>query len=231
MEPHKTENYQRLSRHYRDSGHQDRSLAVAQRNYALNPLSVRSIKELASALLHLGRDEESSEMYALATELGSTGPNFGAAAVARKKCDGDIDCLIDGLPDYMQPMADQFRIVLRNPEGDGDAEESLRLAYELLDEEPGLTNMFNAVPCIAEHLTPLFFYTWESHQKTGAYWYWPNVWRNSLHGDCSSVWSDPQFSTLVEEAGLVEYWREVGWPEACQPQGEGFACGNKSTAD
>ena len=77
-----------------------------------------------------------------------------------------------------------------------------------------------------EHLIPLFFYTWESHHKTGAYWYWPNVWQNNLQGDCSRIWSDDRFSVLVEEAGLVEYWREVGWPQACQPQGEGFACGH-----
>jgi len=231
MEPHKTENYQRLSRHYLDTGHLDRSLEVAQRNYQLNPLSVRSIKELASTLLHLGRNEASSEMYELATELGSTGPNFGAEAVAMGECEGDADCLVDSLPPYMQPVADQLRIVLRNPEREGDADESLQVAYKLLDEEPNLTNLFNAVPCVAEHLVPLFFYTWESHHKTGAYWYWPNVWQNSLHGDCSRVWSDTRFSGLVEEAGLVEYWREVGWPQACQPEGEGFACGNNITTD
>jgi tetratricopeptide (TPR) repeat protein len=226
MEPHKTENYQRLSRHYLNTGHLDRSLEVAQRNYQLNPLSVRSIKELAFALLHLGRNEGSSEMFELATELGSTGPNFGAEAVAMGKCEGDADCLVDSLPPYMQPVADQLRVVLRDPEREGDADESLQLAYKLLDEEPNLTNMFNAVPCIRESLTPLFYYTWESHNKTGAYWYWPNVWQNNLAGDCSGVWSDPRFTELVEEVGLVEYWREVGWPRACQPEGEGFACGH-----
>jgi hypothetical protein len=28
-----------------------------------------------------------------------------------------------------------------------------------------------------------------------------------------------------EEAGLVECWREVGWPEACRPEGDSFTCG------
>jgi TolB-like protein len=226
MEPHKTENYQRLARHYSETGHQDPALEVAQRNYQLNPLSVRTIRELASVLLQLGRNAESSEMFELATELGSTGPNFGAEAVAREGCNGDGDCLVDSLPPFMQPLADQLRIVLRRPEQEGDAEESLQVAYKMLDEVPDLTNMFNAVPCAAEHLTPLFFYAWESHHKTGAYWYWPNVWRNSLGRDCANVWSDPRFATLVEDVGLVEYWREVGWPQACQPEGEGFACGH-----
>ena len=228
MEPHKTENYQRLARHYNDTGHQDRSLQVAQRNYELNPLSVRSIKELASVLLHLGRHEEASEMFGLAIELGSTGPNFGAEAAVRSECNGDVDCVVDSLPPFMQPMANQFRIILRSPEHEGDAEESLGLAFQMLDDNPDLTNMFNAVSCAKKHLIPLFFYAWESHHESGAYWYWPNVWANSLGRDCSGVWSDPRFSELVEEVGLVEYWREVGWPEACQPEGEGFVCGRSA---
>jgi TolB-like protein len=230
MEPHKTENYQRLARHYSDTGHQDRAMEVARRNYQLNPLSVRSIKELASVLLQHGLFEESSEMYELATELGSTGPNFGAEAAVRNACNGDVDCVVDSLPPFMQPMADQFRIILRSPERDGDAEESLGLAYQMLDDNPDLTNMFNAVSCAKEHLIPLFFYTWESHHESGAYWYWPNVWANSLGKDCSGVWSDPRFSALVEEVGLVEYWREIGWPRACQPEGDGFACGTGAVA-
>jgi TolB-like protein len=35
----------------------------------------------------------------------------------------------------------------------------------------------------------------------------------------------PAFKTLVRDLGLVDYWREYGWPEICQPtQGDDFAC-------
>ena len=182
------------------------------------------------AQIQLGRHEEASEMFGLAIELGSTGPNFGAEAAVRSECNGDVDCVVDSLPPFMQPMANQFRIILRSPEREGGAEESLELAYQMLDDNPDLTNMFNAVSCAKKHLIPLFFYAWESHHESGAYWYWPNVWANSLGRDCSGVWSDPRFSELVEEVGLVEYWREVGWPEACQPEGEGFECGRRDGA-
>jgi TolB-like protein len=35
----------------------------------------------------------------------------------------------------------------------------------------------------------------------------------------------PAFKALVRDLGLVEYWREYGWPPICQPtQGDDFAC-------
>jgi TolB-like protein/lipoprotein NlpI len=35
----------------------------------------------------------------------------------------------------------------------------------------------------------------------------------------------PAFKALVRELGLVDYWREYGWPPICQPtQGDDFAC-------
>ena len=35
---------------------------------------------------------------------------------------------------------------------------------------------------------------------------------------------DPQFAELVTEHGLVDYWREHGWPDACQPVGDSVIC-------
>ncbi len=222
MEAYKSENYQRLSRHYLDSGHQDRSVDISTRNYELNPLSVRSVKELAFALQHVGRYAEASEMFELSIELGNTGPNFAAGLAELDECGEDFKCLMSFLPPYYQQFADMLRPVYRIPATGEEAEESIRLAMKLYESSPGnLTNWFNDSACRFDHLQPLFFEVWERSQEVDAYWYWPNVW----NGNCAGVWTRPEFSALVEEVGLVEYWREVGWPEACQPNDEGFACG------
>lgn len=34
----------------------------------------------------------------------------------------------------------------------------------------------------------------------------------------------PGFRELMEESGLVDYWRKHGWPEVCQPEGDTFNC-------
>ncbi|MCH9027689.1 MAG: tetratricopeptide repeat protein [Proteobacteria bacterium] len=35
---------------------------------------------------------------------------------------------------------------------------------------------------------------------------------------------DSRFADLVTELGLVDYWREYGWPDACQPAGQNLSC-------
>jgi tetratricopeptide (TPR) repeat protein len=35
---------------------------------------------------------------------------------------------------------------------------------------------------------------------------------------------DPRFAELVTEHGLVDYWREHGWPDACKPAGDSVNC-------
>ena len=35
---------------------------------------------------------------------------------------------------------------------------------------------------------------------------------------------DPRFPELMQQLGLVEFWREAGWPDHCRPVGDGVAC-------
>ena len=36
--------------------------------------------------------------------------------------------------------------------------------------------------------------------------------------------ADPRFEELVRDAGLLEYWRAVAWPDLCRPKGDGIEC-------
>ena len=35
----------------------------------------------------------------------------------------------------------------------------------------------------------------------------------------------PDFAVLVEKLGLLEYWKQYGWPDDCRPMGDSLQCG------
>ncbi|MCH7894969.1 MAG: tetratricopeptide repeat protein, partial [Proteobacteria bacterium] len=49
---------------------------------------------------------------------------------------------------------------------------------------------------------------------------WDMFWR----GDLAAFRQDRRFAELVTEQGLVDYWREYGWPDACKPAGDSVIC-------
>jgi TolB-like protein len=221
MEPHRAENFQRLSRHFRETGLLDRALEVAERNFAMNPLSPKAAKILSAVFIYIERYDEAVEYADLAEELGNTGPNFARGNRAMAACGDNLECIFEQLPPQMQSFEESFRLIYAEPVDAAGAREAIDLALEVNAQASGnLVNWFNGTACRYDHLTPLFFEIWEQNLELGGYWYWPNVWL----GKCGNVWSDPRFPQFVEEAGFVEYWHEAGWPAMCRPEGDSVAC-------
>ena len=85
-------------------------------------------------------------------------------------------------------------------------------------------NWFTGSACNREHLAPLTVMLWwevqamwDQNGGRGPYWFWPNVW-------CDGVKTDPGFPEVAVDAGLVEYWNEVGFPAGCRKDGDSVAC-------
>ena len=49
---------------------------------------------------------------------------------------------------------------------------------------------------------------------------WDVFWQDHM----AMFRQDPRFAELVTKLGLVDYWRENGWPDACQPAGDSLIC-------
>ena len=223
MEPHRAENYQRLARVYRETGRPDRAVAIAEQNFAMNPLSPKAAKILSSVYQYAERYDEAIELAELAADLGNTGPNFARATKHMSECDRDIKCILAVMPPPFQQLEPAFESIYADPVSADEAQAAIDLALELTAENPNmLLNWFTGSLCGFEHLTPLFFELWERHEAFGAYWFWPNVWMSG----CENVWSAPRFPGFVEEQGFVEFWDIAGWPTMCRRDGENVVCGD-----
>jgi len=52
----------------------------------------------------------------------------------------------------------------------------------------------------------------------------PNTWWILWNPSMAPFRQDPRFAGFAAELGLVDYWRENGWPDACQPAGDSVSC-------
>jgi adenylate cyclase len=213
MQPEQPENHQRLARHFRDTGLNERAIEVAEQNYAMNPLSPKAIKNLAFVYQYERRFDEAIELFELAAELGSSGPNFARMMKQIDSCGLDAECRVGAFPPYMEEMKAPMRVIMTAPAVEEQAREPVEAAFSLFDQDPYNTvNILNVLACEYEHLGPDFYFElWDRNEALGddrAFWYWPNLWGH----DCESVWTDPRFSAFVDENGFLEYWREVEFP-------------------
>ena len=234
LEPHKSENLARLAGHFRLTGLTDKALDAARRHVELNPLSVNALKNLAGIEQYHGDIDAAAELYDQMSELGWQGPNFARQQRKADECAWDVDCMSERglLWPALSENIDLLRIATRSPGTEDERRASIEAAMAVYERNPADTvNTLNVMSCKLGHLTPLFFDLWEAFKRDGETvrmnWWWPNAWLDA----CVDVWSDPRFPAYAEEAGFVEYWRKVGWPTACQPQGEGFACGRNISAE
>ena len=50
------------------------------------------------------------------------------------------------------------------------------------------------------------------------------IYINMFPWDGAVLRADPRFRKLVLESGLLEYWKQWGWPDYCEPEGDSFRC-------
>ena len=235
MQPENLEYYQRLTRHYWDTGLTNRALETAEKNYAMNPLSPRAIRNLAAVYQYAGNLDRAIELWEELQALGHTGEAFPMQMKKLADCGEDIECFIEnlpdankqmlnGLPETLQPWQDQFRVIYRRPANDNEAQESIERAMQLFRADPRSVNWFTGAACNFDHLAPLTVKLWwearamwEQNGFNNPYWFWPNVW-------CDNVKTDPGFPEVAKDAWLVEYWDEIAFPPGCRKDGDSVAC-------
>jgi TolB-like protein len=218
LQPDKNEMADKYVRGLRETGRLKEAERVSRHTYEMNPLSVRSIKAYSFVLQYNDKFDQAEELQLLAAELGSKTPIFARMMRQMAQCREDLDCLIDNLPPELQEYRDLLKVAYATPQDEQQAEQAVNAAIEILQASQWI-NWANASACWFDHLTPVFFAAWDmvEHETD---WYWPNVWGSQ----CGNVWAAPEFKTLIDEQGMLDYWREQGWADYCRPEGDSFIC-------
>lgn len=208
-------------------GHREAAMRISQRAWRNNPLDPRALASVAWDYLSMGQAERALELAAEAERNGDNSCNVQFLRLRHHMTNGSES-------DAMAAWADLPEHCLRSysPIENLDNQTFYRARFnsvarrEVLDtlratikDEPNKAMVFgielgdydlvfDAIRIGLDHHKFLFFIAW---------------WENSeSHREFRR---DPRFAEIVEEIGLVEFWREFGWPDGmCVPLGVGFSC-------
>jgi tetratricopeptide (TPR) repeat protein len=208
-------------------GRVDVARAVAERSFRNNPLEARSIVTYAWGLFDHGQPDRILELADRAEALGDKSCNVQMLRLRvglTLKHDADLALhAYDELPERCRSMVPRGKAGLKKRvEAYSDPQvrrEVLDLLRADIEEEPNQA-MVNGIELSDIDLA---FDAIDTAFKTQRNIHWPSMWAQTP--EAKAFRSDPRFAELVEREGLVEYWREVGWPAGmCSPLGESFVC-------
>lgn len=195
----------------------DAALAQAKRAQELDPASPVIAANLANAYLQMGDDEQALRYSKIATDLGIGRKHSGvetSVAVRRKQWDAARREIVqqEGIPKEIGQQAVEFIDALADP--------SLapRLVAKLRAVDPVAVPRMTLVGPYMQlgQIDLVYQILFESLEQDPAAWV--DEW------DLGIAWSDegtafrtdPRFVHLAERIGMVDYWKQYGYPDRCR---------------
>jgi TolB-like protein len=203
------------------AGRSQEAERILRRSAEIDPINARTLHWLADALRNSGRLEESLLQAQRSVDLG-----MPASAIAvyiyhiqRREWEAAIaseEASLRGRgmePGFVRPLVDAIRDRRRIPA-------AVAKAAAVADTTPALL-----------HMLPSFYYDLAEADHAfdavdamipdgnGLYALW-RMWEPQF----THLRNHPRFRDLARRMGLVEYWREFGWPDLCRPEGDSFVC-------
>jgi len=194
---------------------------ILRRSAELDPVNARTLHWLADALRNSGKMEESRLQAQRSVDLGMPVSSIGvylyhllqqeweqaityqeAALRGQRQDPAHIRPLVAAVrdPSLTRAALDTAAAVRARDPGAG------RLVYAFLYDLADPTAALDAMEAMLQ-------------EGEGLYSLW-RVWEPQL----THVRNDSRFRDIARRTGLIEYWRDYGWPDLCRPDGETFTC-------
>lgn len=199
-------------------GRLDAALEQARRAYELDPSSPIIASNLANAYLIRGDNDQALRYAQLAQELGvdRRGSNGVEAMVAQRRGDWDkVKQLLraePGLPEALRSKVDLYVDALANP---GRRPEAVR-ALQAID--PQVKPQAELMTAYLELGRPdlAFGLMEESLERDRLAWVHSWDVMHAWSPESAPFRNDPRFARIAERIGLVDYWKQYGYPDGCR---------------
>ena len=198
-------------------GRLEAALSQATRAQELDPTSPVIAANLANAYLQTGNDERALYYSKQAADLGLSKKNLGLetmVAVHRKQWAEARRMIVQqpDIPEQIRPQAAEFIDALADP--------SLRprVVASLRAVDPKVATQVDLVAPYLQlgEVDLVYQILFESlDQDPDA---WIHKWEigHAWSSDGVAFRRDPRFATLAERIGMVEYWKQYGYPDGCR---------------
>lgn len=202
-----------LTSHYTVVGYFKKSFELLSKIRQNDPLNLGARTGYLFSLALLGDNERTEKEYKLIKAIwGDDRRNGLFIAISRLGAKNVIS--INDIPESLR-IESIWKILIDHIESPEEVLNELRLLYSR-DNELSVDDI-EFLACIAAHQgDPEFALSAMEKsinlQGTGFNTIWFPVMRE--------VRQLPRFKELVKEKGLVDYWREYGWPDLCRPLGD-----------
>lgn len=217
LEPNEPTPYHWYSILLQKVGRLDAALEQARRAYELDPTAPILASNLANIYLMRGEDDQALSFSKLAGELGiSSGASEGIdATVAMRRGQWDQSKRLmlaqAHLPPELRSKVGDFVDALANPAKRPAVVASLRAVDPKVAKQVDLL-----MPYVQLGQNDIAFQVIEESLARNRM-AWLRDWSimNTWSPEAAGFRKDPRFSKLAEQIGLVDYWKQYGYPDHC----------------